>query len=62
VFDWLNGWDHLKEYFGKNVDLDARIMHIGCGNSTLGPDLYENGYGACPNCTGSDLHVCRPVN
>ncbi|KAL9658462.1 hypothetical protein ABK040_006004 [Willaertia magna] len=52
VYDWLGTYKQWKEHLDihllNNVDNkkkeDLKILIIGCGNSTLSNDLYEDGY------------------
>lgn len=42
-FDWFKSYDSLKTLLG-NITKDSSILHLGCGNSMLGPAMYEDGY------------------
>eukprot|EP00656_Telonema_subtile_P010804 TRINITY_DN1525_c0_g1_i2.p1 TRINITY_DN1525_c0_g1~~TRINITY_DN1525_c0_g1_i2.p1 ORF type:complete len:207 (+),score=27.60 TRINITY_DN1525_c0_g1_i2:254-874(+) len=45
-FDWYHKWrPHLKEQF-ENLGLspESQILVIGCGNSSLSRDMYDDGY------------------
>uniref|UniRef100_A0A7S3JZ52 Methyltransferase type 11 domain-containing protein n=1 Tax=Aureoumbra lagunensis TaxID=44058 RepID=A0A7S3JZ52_9STRA len=42
-FEWLCSWnDELKNAI--NVKAGSRILHVGCGTSTLGVEMVRNGY------------------
>ncbi|RPB12470.1 S-adenosyl-L-methionine-dependent methyltransferase [Morchella conica CCBAS932] len=44
-FDWFRDFQSLKPFFAKHMpDKAARILHLGCGNSTLSADLANEGY------------------
>jgi SAM-dependent methyltransferase len=49
LFEWLLGWKELGPVLIPVIDKSAKIMHIGCGNSTIGMDLHECGYGSIVN-------------
>jgi hypothetical protein len=44
----------MAETVRRHVSLDARILHTGCGNSTLGIDMHRDGY-------GRDAGGCAPA-
>lgn len=45
-FDWFKTYDELKTIFhGLIGDRSARILMLGCGNSTLTADMAKDGYG-----------------
>ena len=42
-FEWLGGWDDIKESVLSHCNVDHdRILHVGCGNSNLGIQLYHH--------------------
>ncbi|KAF9580504.1 hypothetical protein BGW38_002833, partial [Lunasporangiospora selenospora] len=44
-FDWFKTYEDLKPLFGEHIpSKDARILMLGCGNSTLSADMYDDGY------------------
>lgn len=43
-FEWYGEWDSIKHYIQKSVDKKSKILFIGCGNSNLSSDMYDNGY------------------
>ncbi|KAL7268611.1 hypothetical protein RUND412_008759 [Rhizina undulata] len=44
-FDWFKDFQSLKPFFQKHLlDKEARIVQLGCGNSTLSKDLYNEDY------------------
>jgi EEF1A lysine methyltransferase 4 len=46
TFDWFNmGMDTLRPMLEEHVpDQSARILHLGCGNSCLGEEMYAQGW------------------
>lgn len=45
TFDWLKKYEDLKSYIHQFVpDSSKRVLHLGCGNSTLPIDMYDDGY------------------
>ncbi|KAI8381569.1 S-adenosyl-L-methionine-dependent methyltransferase [Radiomyces spectabilis] len=45
TFDWFKTHEELKPLFqGCIPHKDASILILGCGNSTLGEDMYRDGY------------------
>ncbi|CAK5283375.1 unnamed protein product [Mycena citricolor] len=44
-FDWFKTYSDLAPYVRELIpDKDARILMLGCGNSTLSQDMYDDGY------------------
>ena len=44
-YEWLLSWVQLKSYLEPELQGRPRILHPGCGSSTLGTDLRESGFG-----------------
>ncbi|KAI8061153.1 S-adenosyl-L-methionine-dependent methyltransferase [Gongronella butleri] len=45
TFDWFKTYDDLKPLLNEHIkNKDASILILGCGNSTLGEDMYNDGY------------------
>ncbi|KAI7848851.1 S-adenosyl-L-methionine-dependent methyltransferase [Circinella umbellata] len=45
TFDWFKTYDELKPSLREQIpDKNASILMLGCGNSTLGEDMYKDGY------------------
>jgi len=44
TFEWLKGWDFYKSALSPLLSPHSRILHLGCGNSALSPDMYKDGY------------------
>ncbi|KAK3814152.1 MAG: S-adenosyl-L-methionine-dependent methyltransferase [Benniella sp.] len=44
-FDWFKTYADLKPLLNEHIkSKDARILMLGCGNSTLSEDMYDDGY------------------
>ncbi|CBJ29213.1 conserved unknown protein [Ectocarpus siliculosus] len=43
-YDWLASYADIAEYLHEAVPRDARILIVGCGNSGLSADMYDDGY------------------
>ncbi|KAI8905853.1 S-adenosyl-L-methionine-dependent methyltransferase [Gorgonomyces haynaldii] len=49
-FDWFKDWESLRNSMLELMpQKQALILHLGCGNSTLGPDLYKDGWQSIVN-------------
>uniref|UniRef100_A0A914VYF0 Methyltransferase type 11 domain-containing protein n=1 Tax=Plectus sambesii TaxID=2011161 RepID=A0A914VYF0_9BILA len=44
AYEWLAGFDQIKELLCSWIKPDDKILHLGCGNSRLSFDLYDLGY------------------
>ncbi|CDH51270.1 s-adenosyl-l-methionine-dependentmethyltransferase [Lichtheimia corymbifera JMRC:FSU:9682] len=45
TFDWFKTYSDLKPLLDEQIkSKDASILMLGCGNSTLGEDMYKDGY------------------
>ncbi|KAJ2782698.1 hypothetical protein H4R18_002124 [Coemansia javaensis] len=45
AFDWFKTYADLKPLLAERIgSKDARILMLGCGNSTLSSDMYQDGY------------------
>ena len=43
-FEWLRPYSEIKEYVNEHIKKNDKILIPGCGNSSLGPDMYNDGY------------------
>lgn len=44
-YDWFKSFDDIKDVILPHVPLrEARILELGCGNSTITPGLHDAGY------------------
>ncbi|GAB5589104.1 hypothetical protein Unana1_04004 [Umbelopsis nana] len=45
TFDWFKTYQDLKPTLNEVIPFkEASILMLGCGNSTLGEDMYDDGY------------------
>ncbi|SAL96635.1 hypothetical protein [Absidia glauca] len=45
TFDWFKTYEELQPLLNEHISSkDASILILGCGNSTLGEDMYKDGY------------------
>ena len=45
-FDWYQRYGGIKDIITQYMQQTSQILNIGCGNSTLAEELYEDGYHA----------------
>ncbi|KAJ2745920.1 hypothetical protein GGI20_001799 [Coemansia sp. BCRC 34301] len=58
TFDWFKSYKDLKPLFGKHIgSKDVRILMLGCGNSLLSSDMYDDGYHNIVNVDYSDVVI-----
>ncbi|KAJ1897664.1 hypothetical protein LPJ66_003229 [Kickxella alabastrina] len=58
TFDWFKTYKDLTPLFDKHIGSKAaRILMLGCGNSTLSGDMYEAGYPNIINIDYSDVVI-----
>eukprot|EP00929_Paragymnodinium_shiwhaense_P103216 TRINITY_DN66546_c0_g1_i1.p1 TRINITY_DN66546_c0_g1~~TRINITY_DN66546_c0_g1_i1.p1 ORF type:complete len:228 (+),score=24.93 TRINITY_DN66546_c0_g1_i1:1-684(+) len=48
-FDWYQRYSGLKDLIGQYVKKSDHILQVGCGNSRLTEDMYEDGYTSMAN-------------
>ncbi|PWN32276.1 uncharacterized protein FA14DRAFT_162445 [Meira miltonrushii] len=57
-FDWFKTYAELKPILDELVpDRNARILMLGCGNSTLTIDMVNDGYANITNLDYSDILI-----
>ena len=44
TFDWLEDYDSLRQLITQHINLDSKILIIGCGNSLLSEEMYNDGF------------------
>ena len=50
AFEWLCGWRQLAPLWRRRVGRARRILHAGCGTSTVGADLGAVNVDVAPEC------------
>ncbi|KAJ1962776.1 hypothetical protein GGI12_002441 [Dipsacomyces acuminosporus] len=43
-FDWLLEYSQISEVIAGNASRDARVLQLGCGNSNLAFDMFDDGF------------------
>ncbi|KAL0210039.1 hypothetical protein P9112_010123 [Eukaryota sp. TZLM1-RC] len=56
-FDWYLTYVNLREILAPHLNENARILVVGCGNSRLSYQLYEEGYKNIVSMDISDLVI-----
>lgn len=44
-YEWFKGYKELKPVFSKYIKKEHKVLVVGCGNSELSADLYDD-YGS----------------
>lgn len=44
TFDWLENYETMKPLLSNLMSKDQSILNVGCGNSELTEDMYDDGY------------------
>jgi len=44
TFEWFKGWPELKDTLVEHLNKEDVILMLGCGNSKLSEDMYDEGY------------------
>lgn len=54
-FDWFKDYSQIRELLVELIpNKDSRILMLGCGNSTLSGDMYNDGF---TNITNIDVRL-----
>jgi ubiquinone/menaquinone biosynthesis C-methylase UbiE len=56
-FDWLENLNSLLPLINKYINKEDRILMVGCGNSTLSEDMYDEGFHRIVNIDISDVVI-----
>ncbi|KAJ3332473.1 hypothetical protein HDU76_000119 [Blyttiomyces sp. JEL0837] len=56
-YEWLKGWSFYKEALTPLIDKSHNILHLGCGNSALSPEMYKDGYLSQENIDFSEIVI-----
>lgn len=43
-YQWLASYADIAEHLHDAIPKDARVLVVGCGNSDLSADMYDDGY------------------
>ena|SRR3990167_4015516 len=43
-FDWLENYSSLKPLFDRLLNKSDKILNVGCGNSQISEEMYDDGY------------------
>ena len=44
LFDWLESWQTIKELLQVFMTRESTIINLGCGNSRIHEEMYDDGY------------------
>lgn len=57
TFEWYGEYKDLREYLKKYLKEDLEILIIGCGNSELSSQMYDDGFKKITNIDFSDVVI-----
>ena len=60
-FDWYQRYSGLKDLIAQYVKKTDHILNVGCGNSRLSEDMYDDGYTSIANIDVSKVAVDQMV-
>ena len=43
-FDWYQRWSGVKDIVSQYISATQQILHVGCGNSRLSEEMYDDGF------------------
>lgn len=46
-FDWFHRYSGLKEYFAPYLKPEDLVLNLGCGNSRMAEEMFDDGYERC---------------
>jgi len=52
-FDWYTGYGGLRSLLTSSISRDARVLHVGCGTSSLAELMRDDGYTSLLNVDSS---------
>lgn len=44
LLKWLASYADMAAYLHNTIPRDAKVLIVGCGNSSLSADMYDDGY------------------
>lgn len=62
AFEWYGEYPELCEHLHKYIKVKDDVLIVGCGNSTLGNDLYDIGYNKIINIDISQVAIRQMIN
>ena len=60
--DWLGDYNVLKPIFNRHIRFEDRVLIVGCGNSLLGRQMWDDGYKSIVNSDLSEVCIKRQRN
>jgi len=57
TFDWFKSYAQISDLLGEFINLQSRILMLGCGNSTLSEEMYDAGYTKITNIDFSSILI-----
>merc|ERR1712166_1166567 len=57
VFDWYQRYDGIKSLITRFVEPESRVLMVGCGNSRLSEEMYEDNIKDITNIDISDTCI-----
>eukprot|EP01096_Ripella_sp_DP13-Kostka_P001450 TRINITY_DN11713_c0_g1_i1.p1 TRINITY_DN11713_c0_g1~~TRINITY_DN11713_c0_g1_i1.p1 ORF type:complete len:128 (+),score=27.59 TRINITY_DN11713_c0_g1_i1:35-385(+) len=58
-YDWFKTWKDLKDTLAPHFNTTDKILQLGCGNSTLSSDMYDDGFEQIVNIDISESVIAR---
>lgn len=67
TFDWLGSWSEIKDLVFKHTikqdeSANIKVLNLGCGNSILCEDMYDDGIQNIYNMDISDIVINKMKN
>ncbi|XP_037960566.1 eEF1A lysine and N-terminal methyltransferase homolog [Teleopsis dalmanni] len=62
AFEWYGEYIQLCDHIHKYVKLSDKILMLGCGNSKLSMDMYDNGFWDITNIDISPIAIKRMID